>query len=204
MSDLCLIRPANNAAAVELANWGSSLARDIASSSHSLRKDIYSVAATRAAVEKELGPSRATLFFGHGRKSRLEGYSSDVIDSSNVGKAAGNILIAIACWSAAKLGPDAFSAGVEAYLGFDEQFVWLSGDPEHQFEPAALSGIREMLNSGADIAVCATTTQTEFDSVFAFYKTGAGSARPNAIVGWLAAAWDRDHLVVLGKGSAGF
>jgi hypothetical protein len=197
MSKLALVRPANDPAAVELASWSSWLIPDIAASSHS-HSDLHGSAVTRAAVEADMSASRVTLFFGHGFKSRLQGYTSDVLDLSNISKSWDRIVVAIACWSAVTLGPAAISAGADAYLGFDEAMVWLTGDPDKRFGPAATSGVRKMITSGSDIAACATTMKSEFDSVFAFYKTGAGSGSPNAVLGWLAADWDKQRLTQLG------
>ena len=204
MSELCLVRPANSPAATELARWGASLKSDITASSHTVRVDLYAAAGTRAAVEAQLGPSRATVFFGHGRNDRLEGYCGDVIDTSNIGKATGNILIAIACWSVVKLGPSAIAAGVEAFVGFDDQLVWLAGDPDGQFEPATLSGAREMLNAAATVAACAAKMQSEFDAVFAFYRTGLGAGKRNSVLGWLAASWGQGSSEEAGHGQRHF
>jgi hypothetical protein len=111
MSDLLLVRPATNVAGAELAAWGGTLGAEIKRSAHFLRADLVGGAATRPAVERELSTSRCTIFFGHGLRARLEGYGGDVVDALNVGKAANNVIVAIACWSAHTLGPQALTAG---------------------------------------------------------------------------------------------
>jgi hypothetical protein len=201
MSDLSLVRPSNDPAAAELSDWAASLIPDITASSHKYT-DRKGAGATRTAVETELTKSRATLFFGHGLKSRLQGYSSDVVDVANIGKAAGNIVIAIACWSAVTLGPASISSGIDAYLGFDEALVWITRDPDRQFGPAATSGPRDMITTGSDIAACAARLQQQFDAVFQYYRTGAGASGRDAVLGWLAGTWNKAHVVKHGSGSA--
>ena len=201
MSDICFIRPANDAAATTLANMAIPLKAKISTSSHTLSADLTGTGATRGAVDVQLAACRAICFFGHGLKSRLQGSSTDLIDSFNVSLASGSIVIAFACWSAHTLGPGAISAGVEAYLGFDEQFGCLAGDPDGEFGAAAISGMEVMLK-GNDVGAALREMEKKFDDAFDFYKTGAGAGRSNSVLGWLLANWDKRHLALHGTAGA--
>jgi len=200
MSSICIIRPANDPAATTLANMAALLNTIVAASTHSL-VDLYGSAATRAAVEAQLSANRVIVFFGHGLKSRLQGMSTDLIDSTNVSKASGQIIIAIACWSAHTLAVQAVQQGIDAYLGFDEQFGCLRGDPDGQFGSAAIACIESIL-TGNDMAVAFSDMQQRFDSVFEFYKTGKGSGQTDSVLGWLLANWNKNHMRLHGNARA--
>src|SRR5271157_5302231 len=115
MAAVLLIRPANDAVAIELSGWAATLKSH--SSTHQIT-DLAAASATRSGVDNGLSPHDLTIFFGHGTPSRLRGSSVDLVDAANVGSASGKALIAIACSSADVLGPTAIKLGVKAYLGF--------------------------------------------------------------------------------------
>ena len=185
------MRPANDPAAATLANMASSLTSTISSNGHSL-SDLSNAGATRTAVEAELRASRLIIFFGHGLKSKLQGAATDLVDLSNVSLASGNIIVAIACWSAHTLAGQAIAGGVEAYLGFDEQFGCLAGDPDGEFGAAVAEGLEELIN-GNDMQTTLGSMQQRFDDAFHFYKTGSGSGRSDSVLGWLLANWNKIH-----------
>lgn len=200
MSQICVVRPANDSAAKTLAGMAAPLNSIIPGSGHTVR-DLFHSAADRPTVEKALASCRAILFLGHGRKSRLQGATTDLIDTANVVKAKGRIIVAIACWSAHTLGPYAIANGIEAYLGFDDMLGCLKGDPDNQFGPACISGIELMLN-GKDIGDALATMLKKFDDVFDYYRNGAGKASSDAVLGWLLADWNKKHCKLLGLNGA--
>lgn len=205
MASICHIHPANDSAAKDLSNWASSLNPIIAGSSHLLSADLTGSAVDRPSVEAELATCDGFLFFGHGGKARLQGFATDVVDLANISKVQpDSVIVAIACWSGVALSHSALGAGAKAYLGFDEQLVWLAGDPDKKFGPAVTSGLIDLVASGTSVSDCETRIKSEFDAVFGFYKTGAGSGKSNSILGWLCANWNKLHLVTHGAGSARF
>jgi hypothetical protein len=197
MADFVLIRPANDAAAIDLSNWGANLRPDVASALHTLAADLYAAATTRSAVDAAFPGTRCVLFFGHGNYAELLGAGNILVDTANIGRISGNIFVAIACSSANVLGPDAVSQGVEAYLGFTDRFAWVSRDPDSQFEPAATAGIRELL-AGRTIDDAKLEMESGFQNTVRFYQTGAGRGTPNSTFGWLTAWWDIGHLALIG------
>src|SRR3974390_1332049 len=125
MSDFFLIRPANDTVALELSSWCSSVSWSIPANGDNIDTELYASAPPRAAVETALPGMRCILFFGHGTYTELLGAARALIDTANIAKATGSIVVAIACSSASVLGPDAIRQGVLAYLGFNDRFVWL-------------------------------------------------------------------------------
>lgn len=73
---------------------------------------------TREEVEEHLTGADMVLFFGHGSDTALG--NPAVIDMSNVHLTTG-ILVAVACWSANRLGPEAMSSGAAAFVGFCDE-----------------------------------------------------------------------------------
>ena len=197
MPDFCLIRPASDAYAAELARWCASLKADITAAGHTISHDLAGSSATRTAVDTAMPGMRCVVFFGHGSYTELLGGSGALVDTANVANARNAILAAIACSSAKVLGLDAVSQGVEAYLGFSEKFVWLSGDPDGQFAPAAKKGLLTLL-SGSDAGQALADMAQAFDDVKNYYLTGAGRRTTNSTAGWLSAYWDSNHVTLIG------
>jgi hypothetical protein len=73
---------------------------------------------TRQEVEEQLAGADTILFFGHGSDSALG--HPPVIDGTNIHLASG-VIVAIACWSANRLGPEARRAGAESFVGFSDE-----------------------------------------------------------------------------------
>jgi hypothetical protein len=99
------------------------------------------------------------------------------------------------------LGRHAVASGVESYIGFDERFLWLTGDPDRQFAPAMLSGVNVLLG-GSDANTCVAKLQTEYHDIVDYYSTGTGVSSPNATLGFLAAYWNATHNVLHGSRTA--
>jgi hypothetical protein len=198
MAIVFLVRPANNAVAIELSQWGASLHNVKSATGVSISADYASTAATRSAVDTSLPVHSAMFFFGHGAPSKLLGANTDLVDSKNVGFAKSAAIVAIACSSADVLGPVSIKNGVEAYIGFTKKLTWISGDPDRQFQPAICSG-PETLMQGRDIGTALATMQNELVSVENYYHSGSGKSSPDAPIGFLSAFWDRSHLVALGN-----
>jgi len=201
MSSILLVRPANDAVAIELSAWAAGVKKLAASSSGtSVGVDLASGAATRAAVDLELPNHEATFFCGHGTPTKLRGAGIDLVDAANVGLAAKRGILAIACSSADTLGPAAIQNNVKAYLGFTKKLTWVTGDPDGQFEPAICAGARQLINGG-DMRSAHQEMQVELDKVVAYYHSGAGRTSPNAGLGFVSAFWDFSHLAMHGNGS---
>ena len=200
MSDFCLIRPASDAFAAELSVWCSNLKPHITGAGHSIQHDLSGTSATRTAVDSAIPGMRCVVFFGHGSYTELLGANGALVDTANVAKAKNSILVAIACSSAKVLGLDATNQGADVYLGFSEKFVWISGDPDGQFEPAAKKGLLTLLARG-DAGQALTAMAQAFDDVKNYYLNGAGKGSTNSTAGWLSAYWDSNHVTLIGPTS---
>lgn len=201
MADFLLIRPANDAAALDLSNWCTNLIPTLAAGGHTVAGDLHATAATRAAIRSNLPAKRCVTFWGHGTSTQLRGAGGPLVDTANVGLAAGSIFLAIACSSADVLGPDAISQGVEAWLGFNNLFVWVSRDPDRQFEPAIAAGVKDLI-AGGDVDSARAAIFTGLQRAFVFYQTGAGRGTTNSTFGWLAASHDSSRLTLVGNPAA--
>jgi hypothetical protein len=201
MADFTLVRPANDAVALELSGWCVNKKASVLSNGHVIANDLHASAATRSAVTSALSGSRCVLFFGHGKDAELLGSGGALVDAANIGSASGAIVVAIACLSSKVLGPNAVHAGVDGYLGFSERLVWVSRDPDGQFEPTVTAGIDELL-SGNNLGDAEAAMQRELNSVVQFYLNGAGQSPPNRALGWLSAFWDAQHVRLDGNAGA--
>jgi hypothetical protein len=70
---------------------------------------------SRAELEQLLSDADGLIYFGHGSADAL-GHPA-ILDPANVDRAAGTV-IAVACNSAAELGPKAVAASTETYIGW--------------------------------------------------------------------------------------
>jgi len=198
MPSILLVRPANNAVAIELSHWGAALKGLSGQARVPIGSDLASSGATRTAVDNALPGHVALFFFGHGTPAKLLGGSSDLVDANNVGLAAGHAIVAIACSSADTLGPIAINNGVEAYLGFTKKLTWISGDPDGKFQPAICCGPEQLMQGGMiKDAVCAM--QNALGTVVNYYHSGTGRNSPDAAIGFLSAFWDMNCLNSLGN-----
>jgi hypothetical protein len=171
----------------------------IAGAGHSLSQNLAGVDANRIQVEAALQAVRCILFFGHGSKDALAGANgTPLVNAANIGLARGTVFVAIACDAAAELGPKSIRAGIEAFLGFDDRFILLTGDPDFQFQPAATSGIRRLLGGGTTEDAL-DEMRRSFGHVVEFYANRGG---PNSTFGRLVAFWTRHHLKLCGDLSA--
>ena len=70
-------------------------------------------------------------FYGHGSQDALIGNDeSPLLDSGNVSLLRGREMYTLSCWSARKLGADAYRKGCKAYWGYTEPFSFVTTDEE--------------------------------------------------------------------------
>jgi hypothetical protein len=202
MTSIVVIRPEDQQVARDASRVADRLVLAVANSSHdSLELRGHRTQITRAQIEASIPGANLVLYVGHGEADALVGLTR-LIDSSNIGLAAGSLFVAIACHSAARLGPQAILRGVEAYLGWETWLTLLTpsvyGDPFGQaFERALMELFQEI-----SIGKAARYLSLELNKVVDFYRSGPGAADPNAVFGAAFAYWDANHIVVRGDGSA--
>lgn len=68
------------------------------------------------------------IFNGHGNDTEITGHNNEVLVDikSNYHLLKGSVVYARSCKSARKLGPHAILSGCKAYIGYDEDFVFVS------------------------------------------------------------------------------
>jgi hypothetical protein len=80
--------------------------------------DLHHKAATRSAVDAEIAGADFIFYFGHGQTDYLGNSGTRLVDDQNLRST--QIVVAVACYSGAGLGPAVFSTGLSgAFLGFD-------------------------------------------------------------------------------------
>jgi hypothetical protein len=107
---------------------------------------------TRQEVEAQLTGAEMVLFFGHGSDTALG--SPAIIDKTNIHLATG-IVVAVACWSANQLGPEARSTGAEAFVGFCDEIHIVDSDV-----------IDRLIRDGFDALSTGTESPAEFEQRF--------------------------------------
>jgi hypothetical protein len=107
---------------------------------------------TRQEVEQYLAAAEAVLFFGHGSDAALG--SPAVMDTGNIHLATG-IIVAVACWSANGLGPEAVRSGADGFVGFSDEIHIIESDV-----------IDRLIRDGFDGLANGTESPVEFERQF--------------------------------------
>ena len=208
MSDVLFARPADDAGAIELADWASQLRA--AAVDPWVDLDGAAAQVTRNALDAELTASpKALVWFGHGEPDALVASGARVLDSGNVGPLSGALVIAIACDAGLQLAGDALDTGVRAFLGFTRMFGFSALDPQ-PVRTAVVGGLMGFFTLGHDLASAEQRLIAGFLAAEAYHYaqgTSGGWATPqgapsDALLAWLFAQSNRVNLVVVGDVSA--
>jgi hypothetical protein len=203
---LLFVRPADDAGAAKLADWGEALQRLFPGGFD----DVYADAG-RAPVEACLsrGP-RALVWLGHGRPDALLVAGLPVIDSQNVGALAGKVIVAVACEAASVLGPTATGQGVRGFLGFRRVLNLPSADPQ-PVGTALVEGLSCLFAEGHALDCAAARLKSRFDvGADRYYWEAQQRGFQNAIgapsdayLAYMAVLVNREGVCVVGEGAAG-
>jgi len=82
--------------------------------------------ATRSNLEGYIKKNSPKIIFlnGHGSNSQVAGHDNEIIlDNKNIGIVASANVYALACSSAAKLGPLAMKNSADGYIGYNKEFI---------------------------------------------------------------------------------
>jgi hypothetical protein len=137
-------------------------------------------------------------YFGHGNEHSWLTASVSTAISSDFVPATGKAVVSIACRTGCKLGPDAITAGVEAWLGFTIKVAVIA--PHLGLDPigdAIVAGV-SVLGSGKTMQDSRDALYSELDTVATGYDTGKWSSHPGAALKYYAALAMRDHIVLHG------
>jgi hypothetical protein len=203
---LAVVRPADDAAAVELSAWGDEVRRTAASAHPSIIDCAGSANVNRAAIDNLLsaGPDHL-LWVGHGRDDALIAHSSAMVDSANVGQLSGGVVVAIACLAARALGPDSvYNHGVRAFLGFDDVLGWPANAPG-PMRDAIVDGLAGLATDQHDVDDASRELRARFASARMEYEhRGAvyGLTAGDSLTAWLFAKSNGGSVRVDGDGAA--
>lgn len=196
MAAVVIIRPERDGLERELSRWADPFIARLNDRPTTAAVDLRGSGATRQAVEKELGPDKLIVYWGHGDRVSL-GQPIPLIDEDNIRACRGSIIVAIACYSAAELGRLAVrpEVGVAAYLGYERKLP-VPKDPHNIGYLAA--GALEIISRGRSIRAALGVLNLSLDkfvsdSLAAPVQHGAAPRVPE----WLIAVSLRDGLKVL-------
>ena len=135
MAKLLITRPEHDDTTHYLSNWSKDIINK-ASSKNLQILDLNRERANRKEVENMIAKQKPELiiFNGHGDYETISGHKNEKIISVNDNEDILNssITYSIACKSAKFLGPKSVKSGAKAYIGYDEDFIFV-------YEPEMIS-----------------------------------------------------------------
>jgi hypothetical protein len=202
MAHLLFVRPADDSAAGQIATLGQAL-RLLATAFTTT--DLHGPQANRTNVDADLPNATSLFYVGHGSPAALVACGAALVDQQNVGTLEGGIVVAVACYAATTLGPQAVqTTNVEAFLGFDDEF----GLPLLAPAPMAMAvvdGLRGLLTQGDDIGSAADELRQGCARAKVDCKTNGSSyglSRSDARTAWLYAKSNHYSVCLSGDTSA--
>ncbi|MGO9974740.1 MAG: hypothetical protein ACLP01_18440 [Solirubrobacteraceae bacterium] len=206
MTVVAFVRPADDAAAAEIGAWGDDVRRIALAAKATVIDRVGSANTRRVDVDQVLIKSADhVLWFGHGRDDALVANSVPVVDVANIGYLQDGVLIAIACDSANRLGPDAVRIyGVRTFLGFDDHLGWPAQAPG-PMRDAVVQGLDCLFSQQHDLDYAANQLRRELVGARLEYEiNGAnyGLSAGEATTAWLFAKSNAASVRMYGDGSA--
>jgi len=203
-SSFSIIRPQDDGNSQQCSDWADNLIPNLTAQGHTKTVDVDQLtpANTSNIVAALKSSSDLICYFGHGDEDSWLTNSAITVDKSNVSAAAGKAVVSVACKTGKGLGPDAITAGVEAWLGFTCKVAVIT--PHKGVDP-----IGDAIVDGLSVLATAKTMQeahdeirSQMDQLVTEYDTGKYALHPAANIGYFAALALRDHVVV--HGNSGF
>ncbi len=167
--------------------------------------DLKKTKANRLDFSHKMKTNLPELVFlnGHGAAGSVTGdQNRPLVDSSNAHILKDKVAYAFSCQSAKTLGPKAVAAGAQAYLGYDEDFVFLvdeAGKPKSDqtagtFMQPAME-ISHKLIEGQSPQEAWQESQNAFENQISRLSASEVSEQDRQMLPYLV--WDRDHQVCL-------
>jgi len=155
--------------------------------------------ASRANLKDAIDRNPIKLFFpcDHGDKDVLYGRSGEIaVSMVNAGLLEGTITSALACLSAAELGPEVIRKGGLAYIGYDEVYgFYTTGDvPVDGFKESAVKVDIELINENTTGDAHKASIK-EYDKWIDYWDKSEDPYAGDYMT-WLV--WDKEHLKLLG------
>ena len=175
--------------------------------------DLSKERATKKEFESIAGKKNPRFIFlnGHGDDKMITGQDGEVLIESgeNEGVLNSKIVYALSCRSAKKLGPESVASGADAYIGYDEDFIFMYSN-EKRLRPTEDKTAAMFLESSNQVAMSllkGNSTQTSHrNSRKAFIRniqkllTSKVAQEDSSAVRYLV--WDMQHQVCLGDQEA--
>ncbi len=198
MPEVGYICPGGDAAADDLAAWGTRLRDQLSAAGHAPGREVtYGSPCDReACVDVLRSGAQLVCFFGHGDRDALLGSAHEpAIDPENLPAAAAKTLVSVACEAALGVGPAAIQSGVRAHLGWNVLLLWLASDADPYGE--AIVKPLSNLGAGASVSEVADELQRSLTTIAARYRNEMATDR-NARLAYYAAYAAAGQVVIHG------
>ena len=176
--------------------------------------DLHQAKATKDNVESMISKQnpKLILFNGHGSKDVVAGHKNEPIATfQNVSFLKERIVYALSCCSAKELGKKSVDAGAEAYIGYDDDFVFVY-EPTNLSRPLVDKTARMFLEpsneliisliKGAPAEIACTRAKDSFKENIQKLLSSEASKEDTYLARYVW--WDLQHLVCLGDKKAFF
>jgi hypothetical protein len=176
--------------------------------------DLHKNKASKSNVESMLAKQKPSLvlFNGHGSEDTVTGHNNELVITKNNSKLLkGKIIYALSCCSAKELGKNSVEEGAEAYVGYDDDFIFvyeptkisrpLSDETAKLFlEPSNKLVISLIKGNSVEIS-CKCSKEAFSDNIQKLLSSEASKEDTNlARYVW----WDSHHQICLGNKKASF
>jgi len=201
MGSFVIIRPEDDAAALQASDWVNGLLNHLQTASHAASVDVDQhtpADLTNIAAAIKL-PVDLVLYFGHGDVACWLTNGAATVNARDISFGHAPAVVSIACKTTAALGPAAIIAGAPAYLGFSIRVPVIA--PHKNVDligNAIVDGLRTLANGGT-MQRARDAIAANFDSLASALDTGPLSKHPAVGVAYYAAMALRDHIVLLGQ-----
>ncbi|MGO4502558.1 MULTISPECIES: hypothetical protein [unclassified Dyella] len=199
VGQLALVVPRDDAAARQACDWADDLVARWPSHAVASRVDDRSPANRQTIQLLLASKADLTLYFGHGNTRAWLTLGRVTMGVAAVAAGAGTAVVSVACETGQRLGPQAVTAGVIAWLGFTIRVPVM---PTHKgLDPigdALVDGL-EVLGKAQSMQVARDAVVSALDRTVDSFRNGSLASHPGAALGYYAAMCLRDHVVIHGN-----
>lgn len=155
---------------------------------------------------------RLVFFNGHGDDETIFGHNDEILIKSgnNENLLESKIIYAVSCSSAKELGKNAIEKGADAYIGYEDDFVFI-GDTNSSARPLADQFAKPFFESsnqiplslvnGSKVIDASAKSQKMFQYWITYFRT-LGESLPEAPEILKQLLWDKRNQVIIGNQDA--
>lgn len=205
-------RPGHDLTMRYLSHWAQVVMREAQRRMHTVI-DLQGERANQREFTSVVRKKRPNMIFlnGHGAPDRVAGQDDEILVEA--GKSAevlrGAVTYAVSCRSAAKLGPASIAAGARAYVGYADDFIFVTDVQKHTrpqldrtaamfLEPSNL--VSRSLLKGNTVAEARERGRSAFGRNIRKLLTSEAETKDSSMIRFLF--WDMQHLVAHGDQAA--